>query len=367
MRKYLFLVFITSLFYGCSDQENQTRLNQIQLLGSHNSYKLKIDPSLWNAIYENDSTMAMELDYGHLPLKDQLDLGIRALELDVFHDPEGGRYSVPFGLLLMLQVGSSPDQFDGAALQNPGLKVMHIQDIDFRSHNTSFIGCLHEINEWSKAHPNHLPIIITINAKDDVINDQPEFVKPLPFTANALDNIDLEIHAVFKEKQLITPYSVRKDSASLEESILKNGWPVLEECRDKFLFVLDENNEKMQRYIKGHPSLGGRVMFVNAPVGTPEAAFLIINDPVKDFGKIQDLVKKGYLVRTRADAGTWEARRNDLTRFEKALESGAQFISTDYYSPDSSLGTGYQVRFENDKVALCNPLFQLDHCNLNEN
>jgi hypothetical protein len=252
------------------------------------------------------------------------------------------------------------------ALQAPGLKVLHVQDIDFRSNNATFKGCLREVNEWSKEHPNHLPIIITINAKDDLI-DQPGFVKPLPFGTNALDSIDLEIHSVFKEKQLITPYSVKKNSFTLEESILKNGWPSLEECRGKFLFVLDENDEKMKRYIKGHPSLGGRVMFVNAPVGTPEAAFLIINDPVKDLVKIQELVKKGYIVRTRADADTWEARRNDLTRFEKSLESGAQIISTDYYLPDSTFGTGYQVLFQNDKVALCNPMFPVNRCNVGEN
>jgi hypothetical protein len=133
------------------------------------------------------------------------------------------------------------------------------------------------------------------------------------------------------------------------------------------LFVLDENDGKMERYIKGHPSLGGRVMFVNAAAGTPEAAFLIMNEPLEDFEKIQDLVKKGYLVRTRADAGTWEARRNDRSRFEKALESGAQIISTDYYLPDSSLGTGYQVRLQEGKVALCNPLFPVNHCAVKEN
>jgi hypothetical protein len=323
-------------------------------------------PSLWNAIYERDTITAMELDYGHIPLKDQLDLGIRAMELDVFHDPEGGKYSVPFGIVLMLQNGSSPDQFDGKILQNPGLKVLHVQDIDFGSNNPSFKSSLREINDWSKKHPRHLPIIITINAKDEVVNE-PGFVKPLPFTTNALDSIDLEIRSIFKEKQLITPYSVRGDSISLEASILSDGWPILEESRGKFLFVLDENDEKMDRYIKGHPSLGGRVMFVNAPVGTPEAAFLIMNDPVADFGKIQDFVRKGYMVRTRADAGTWEARSNNLTRFEKSLESGAQVISTDYYLPDSSLGTGYQVRLENEKVALCNPLFPINRCNLSEN
>ena len=365
MRKYFLLLVLACFLWGCSSEDKQLRLNQIQILGSHNSYKSKMHPSLWRAVYNQDTTTAMELDYGHVPLKDQLDLGIRALELDVFHDPQGGKYSVPYGIMLILESGGSPDQFDGKVLQDPGLKVMHIQDIDFGSNNPSFRSCLREINDWSEQHPRHLPIIITINAKDEVIND-PNFVKPLPFTTNALDSIDLEIRSVFREKQLITPYTVRKDSVSLEESVLQNGWPAIEDLRGKFLFVLDENGEKMQRYISGHPSLGGRVMFVNAPIGTPEAAFVIMNDPVKNLEKIQGLVKKGYLVRTRADAGTWEARNNDLTRFEKSLESGAHIISTDYYLPDSSIGTGYHVSLANDKIVLCNPLFPQNHCSISE-
>lgn len=365
MRNYLFLALLASLFFSCSNDEKSLRLNEIQLLGSHNSYKQKIHPMLWNTMFAEDSITALELDYGHLPLAEQLDLGIRALELDIFHDPVGGRYSAPGGIFTIMQAGGSPDAFDGDALQQPGLKVLHVQDIDFRSHNHSFIGSLREIKNWSVAHQNHLPIIITMNAKDEVI-DRPGFVKPLPFTRNALDSIDLEIHAVFKENQLITPYSVRKDSLTLEASVLQFGWPTLDECRGKIMFVLDEGGQKMADYIQGHPSLGGRLMFVSAAVGTPEAAFLIMNDPIRDFEKIQSLVKKGYLVRTRADAGTWEARNNDLSRFKKALKSGAQVISTDYYLPDSSIGTGYQVRFENDKVALCNPLFGLENCEVGE-
>ena len=365
MRIYFIIGLLASLLLGCSSNEDQIKLNEIQLIGSHNSYKQKMHPALWEAIYARDSITAMELDYGHLPLQKQLDLGIRALELDVFHDPNGGKYSVPFGILLMLQAGASPDQFDGKKLAEPGLKVLHVQDIDFRSNHPTFIACLREINRWSKAHPNHLPIIVTINAKDAIL-EQPDFVKPLPFTENALDSIDLEIRYVFKENQLITPYSIRKEPLTLEESILQNGWPTIQETRGKVMFVLDEKGDKMQRYINGHPSLGGRVMFVNAPEGSPEAAFMIRNNPLKELEAIQDLVKKGYLVRTRADAGTWEARKNDLSRFEKALESGAQVISTDYYLPDSTLGTNYQVRFGNDQVAICNPLFPKENCTISE-
>jgi len=36
------------------------------------------------------------------------------------------------------------------------------------------------------------------------------------------------------------------------------------------------------------------------------------------------------MVRARADAETKESRTDDYTKFEKAKESGAQVISTDY-------------------------------------
>jgi hypothetical protein len=99
----------------------------------------------------------------------------------------------------------------------------------------------------------------------------------------------------------------------------------------------------METYIEGHPSLKGRVMFVNANEGHAEAAIRIVNEPKADWPYIQYLVRAGYFVRTRADADTVEARKGDYTRWQAALNSGAQVISTDYYVPNPSFGTGYQV------------------------
>jgi len=58
------------------------------------------------------------------------------------------------------------------------------------------------------------------------------------------------------------------------------------------------------------------------------------NDPVEGFARIQELVKAGFLVRTRADSDTAEARANDTRSRDQALASGAQFISTDYPEPN---------------------------------
>lgn len=343
MKKLLIiLLFGTSLLIGCASESPKVQWNQIQVLGSHNSYKLKMDPLLWQTVFAEDSVQAMQLDYGHQSLTEQLQLGLRSLELDVFHDPKGEKFKKPAGLNIVKILGGAPAFFDSVSMKTPGLKVFHIHDFDFRSNCGTFKMCLSEIKSWSLKHPDHIPIIITLNAKDEFIN-RPGFEKPFVFSKAALDSIDLEISQVFAPKELITPDDIRGDLPSLEQAVLSKGWGSLEDARGKILFVLDHNNEIMDRYIDGHPGLKDRIMFTNAPVGTAEAAFLILNEPIRDFDLIRQRVEQGYLVRTRADAGTWEARRNDKKRFEKALASGAHVISTDYYVPDTALGTGYEI------------------------
>jgi len=82
----------------------------------------------------------------------------------------------------------------------------------------------------------------------------------------------------------------------------------------------------------------------------------VMNDPVRDEAKIRDLVRQGFMVRTRADADTKEARANDLSRFEAAQRSGAQVITTDYYIPDRSIDDRYIVRFEGGGLIRANPV-----------
>jgi hypothetical protein len=103
-------------------------------------------------------------------------------------------------------------------------------------------------------------------------------------------------------------------------------------------------------------------MFVNARPGQPEAAFVILNDPVQQQDSIRKLVRSGYLVRTRADEGTLEARKGDFRRLEAALASGAQFISTDYYLPDQRFNTRYRVQLPDGEVARCNPVLRPGGC-----
>jgi len=351
MRSLIILFLAVVILSGCSEKKSHLRLNDIQFVGSHNSYKAQIDPGLMEILYQQDSNLAVTLDYAHLPIEEQLNLGMRNLELDVFHDPEGGRYDHPLGL----KVIENATPFNSEEMQKPGLKVFHVQDIDFRSHHNLFVDALRNIKDWSDMHPDHVPIVITMNLKDEVI-DREDFVVPLPFTRNALDSVDMEISVTLGLEKLLTPDDVRGNFSELEGAILKNGWPLLEDVRGKILFLLDAGEQINELYIEDHPSLKGRMMFVNVEEGSPEAAFQILNNPFISFNKIQDLVSKGYMVRTRSDANTIEARENDYSRWHKARESGAQVITTDYYVPSIFFPSDYSVGFESDSVYVLNPV-----------
>ncbi|MBO6201037.1 MAG: hypothetical protein J6N74_05400, partial [Chryseobacterium sp.] len=64
----------------------------------------------------------------------------------------------------------------------------------------------------------------------------------------------------------------------------------------------------------------------------------------------------GYIIRTRADADTMEARSEDYSRFEKAKESGAQIITTDYYLPSKLFKSNFKISFDNKTYERKNPV-----------
>jgi len=332
---------------------DQLRLNQIQVIGSHNSYKVAFEPELYQMMLAK-APETEALDYAHPPLSDQLNLGLRNLELDVYYDPTGGRYSKPLGLEIVRAAGGDPQPYDPQQeMGQPGFKILHIQDLDFRSHCATLAAALIEIRAWSEQHPRHLPIMITLNCKENAI-DLPGSTPPLPFDLAAFDALDEEILANLGKEKLILPDDVRGDAETLEAAVLASAWPRLASARGRFLLVLDETGPKQEKYLVDHPSLRGRVLFVNSQPGRPEAAVMIRNNPRTEAEEITRLVELGYLVRTRADEGTREARENDFSRFDAAKASGAQVISTDYYLADWRLNANFRIRFARHRCSRLN-------------
>ena len=236
------------------------------------------------------------------------------------------------------------------------------------------------MKNWSDFYPRHVPIFVLIECKSDGLadyfDDYPaledfieniqnidstlSYVEPIPFDLAGLEEAEAEIRNVFGDSLpgIITPDMVRGNYETLEAAVLDGAWPTLGDARGKVLFGLDNGGSLMNDYMDGHPSLSGRILFVEANPGTPEAAFLGMNTPSDE---ITERVSEGYLVRTRSDTDTEQARTGDTSRRDVALASGAQFISTDYYRPDprhefDTTWTDYSVRLPGDYFARVNPV-----------
>jgi len=343
---------------GCAQRwmDRNLRLNDLMSVGTHNSYHVRTPEKIMALIRSAAPKAWVGLDYSHPPLLEQLDDGMRALELDLVYDPAGGRFAHPAGLRL---AGLPEDPAYVAAMSKPGFKVLHIQDVDFTSNCLTFVACLTIIRDWSLAHPRHTPILITMNTNDEK-SRAPGGVDELPFDETAYDALDAEIRQVFRPSELITPDDVQGRYPTLREAVLKRGWPTLGASRGRFLFALDEGPAHVAAYRGKRASLEGRVLFVNTDESSPAGAYITLNERA-DIPRITTDVKAGFVVRTRADADTVEARSDDTGRRDAALQSGAQYVSTDYPHPDPRL-SDYQARLPDGAITVCNPVRAADKC-----
>lgn len=342
----------------------QRAMNDIQVIGSHNSFKARIPTAVMAKIRAADSRMAEGLDYYHLPLAQQLDRGVRQIEIDIFADPQGGRYASPKGEAWTKAAGETTS-FERAAMLKPGYKVFHIPDVDYISTCVTLVRCLGEVNRWSRAHPRHLPIMITINAADTP-SQRSEISSPISLDDKTLlDALDGEIRSVLPGRRLITPDEVRGTTASLREAVHTLGWPTLAATRGRIYILFDVRKAVSDAYREGHPSLAGRAMFGWYPDDQPESAIQIVQDPLVDGERIRRWVREGLVVRTRTDANTMEARIGDHAKASAAMASGAQAVSTDYYpgAPDP-LHVGFAVTLPAKAMARCSPVRVPRGCSL---
>ena len=327
-------------------------LDEVQLLAAHNAYHLEAEAPLLQAITDNLPSLTPTIEYSHPTLTEQLDLGVRSMELDVFEDPDGGRYATPKAVELLNLAPIDP------LMEEPGFKVFHIQEVDYRSTCVTFVLCLEELEAWSTAHPRHLPIVVQIEAKDGEIPDPLNlgFVQPIPASEATFTALEAEILSVLDEDQLVTVGDVQGSYDTVRAAVEADGWPAIDDLRGRFVFTLDDTSPKRDLYRAIHDDTRDRLIFVSAQAPDDDAAFTVINDPVADGARIRELVALGYLVRTRTDADTAEARTGDTTRRDAAFASGAQIVSTDYEREDPRF-PGFLVALPGPGgAARCNPV-----------
>lgn len=332
---------------------DSTPLNQIRILASHNSYKKKPHPKVLRFLKKFKDKLGEQnnpdyIDYEHLPFSEQFnDYGIRGIELDVNYDPEGGHYK---RRRVNLFLPGQRQRLKGGELKIPGFKILHISDVDFETNYLSLKSALKELRSWSELHPGHLPIYINIEAKGTHPADESKALKRLgfqtciPFDSVAYVSLESEIRSVLKPHQIYTPEYFKDTCLSLRSRINNAGWPILQEVRGKFIFILEGSNQQVYK------SFIDPIMFYYGNINDENSVFLLRNDAIRSRTEIQNLVSD-FIIRTRSDSGTRESRENNYLTWESALKSNAQIISTDYYKSD--------FRFSSYKVGFPNGLFEL--------
>jgi len=302
--------------------DTRLRVHEIQALSTHNSYHRRAPVTLPGALGDT-------VDYEHAPLDVQLEeQGVRGFEIDI-------------------------------ATRGEEFPVVHTPVVDAETNCTPFAECLRVIDEWSDDHPGHVPIFVLVEPKDGAIERALDPTLGV-FDAAVLQRLDQQIRSVLRPKELLTPDDVRGDARTLREVVRERGWPTLARARGTIVLVLNNRGIPRDQYLAGRPSLEGAAMFVTADADAPSAAVVKVDDP--DERRIHRLVRRNFVVRTRADADTIEARANDTTRRDLALRSGAQIVSTDYPVPDLAINPEYSVRIPGGRPARCNPVLAPQRC-----
>lgn len=296
--------------------DDSLRFNQVQALGTHNSYHIEPDVLL-------DASLA----FTHLPLADQLgSQGVRQLELDIHWRKTGG--------------------FD----------VLHLPAIDPNTTCLALEDCLCAVRTWSDEHPGHMPLVIWIEPKDDV-DAISETYELLEGHMLALDDA---IHAVFPPERLFEPDGLRGDAATLPEALAAHGWPTLGALRGKVLFALLDTGSPRDEYVAESPNLQGRAIFVNNDaLDDPSAAMFKIDDAIGDAEFLSAAVAAGMVVTSNVD-GVDEDDEHNEAQLAASLAIGAHFLSTNFPVPVE--GRAYYAQIPDGHPARCNPVTAATGC-----
>ena len=290
------------------------KLNNIAVIGTHNSYQ---------RYHEGQSSGFCGLNNEKgmpITLSDQLDAGLRNLEIDVETVvDETGTHFV----------------------------CMHSPLLDMATNCYSFEKALEEIAVWSDNNPGHLPITIIIEPKSVFI--------PLEnmrfFSAEAANELDKTVRDALADR-LLTPADTMGGFDSLKAMREADAWPEVRDILGRIIAVLHPCGATSD-YIKQDETVKTQSMF---PMVRPAdkdksyAAFLLVNDASALLSKYTGLADGNFMIRTRADL----SGRYSASTFATAASTVANIISTDYPFLGSG-DSGQYVAFDgNTAVKLTN-------------
>lgn len=283
---------------ACADG---VKYNEVSFLGTHNSYQKECVPAR-QKLFQDASTVTFGLvksekatfsaDY----LTDQLNLGIRSIELDVETVVADGKIS---------------------------FVCSHAPVLDMPTHCYDFALALKEIKLWSDANPNHLPITIIIEPKKVFIPDKNMHY----FTCGYANELGEQAKAIFGDT-LITPADMIGKHSSFKEMREADDWMTLSETRGHVMLLLHDTTVT-DKYIEQDTSIKTQAMFPMLRYDSRDkdyASFLLINKAKDIQVQAAEVLGKKLVIRTRSDNfGSYKESDSQI-----ALNSGAQIVSTDY-------------------------------------
>ncbi len=300
-------------FVNFDINDTTLKLDDIQMLASHNSYK-KVGPAIGRFFVGlGDSfSEAKALNYGYQTITDQLNLGVRSFEFDL-------RY------------------------RNGSFELTHVPLVDNSSQAVKFDLLLEEIKLFSD-YQTHLPIVILIEVKDDWMMLDP-----------ALDPFDEDVFILLDDligeklnSHLFKPADMVDAQENLKDVIINDGWPTVDSLFNQIMVVLHPGNYTSSYYDMDQ-SLQSQSMFIGSyyQETLPNyASFFVQNDV--DVNIISSLVTNHFMVRTRIDSNL----EFDQTRFDDAIQSGAQILTTDFSVGRSDLDSNDVIYLDNDKMII---------------
>ena len=309
-----------SFFAGNLKEELEAgiKFNEISFLATHNSYQSESTEEI-KKLYSNLSSLTFGIlpenkgDFKSETLTDQLNSGIRSLEIDIEVFDRDGDVS---------------------------FTCMHSPNLEMTTTCYDFELALKEIALWSENNPDHLPITVILEPKGFFI--PMEDMKK--FSIDYADEMDNALRSTLGEK-LFTPADMLRDYKSFGEMREADDWCKVSDMQGKVLILLHDCGAT-EKYISLDPSIKSQAMFPMLRQNDIErdcASFIIANDPAKLLKQKDEITESKVILRTRCDS----FGNAPQERFEQAMATPAHIISTDYPPRTDNTAESYVVSFGN--------------------
>lgn len=307
---------------------DQLSMSRLQYVGSHNSYHIAPKKEAFDWLSSIDPEKGKRnkrtLGYTHTTIGAQLNAGQRMLELDVYADPNGGRFNANKLKEITRSTVASNEilSYDDSLLKKPGLKTIHYPNFDLDSHCPIFLDCLVQIKNWHVKNPQHLPLLVLLEVKEGRLFDmQDSLAEPSHFIFgnrewNELQNSILD---VFGSESLIFPKDVSSDTGQIE-------WPAIKDSKGKVAFLLFDYGKSVSQRYADFSEQTKQAAVLHLQKGTKTFPASWARQSVPNTNATLKAQERGLIVYSKADT----TGLIDKGRRMEALASGANLVATDY-------------------------------------